>query len=337
MGYHATPPPPRRRRRHAAAPGPSAPTVAARLKTPSRVPAQRRPGLAGSPTPTPSHDGVGRAVSEGRSGHFPRRRGRADSGGLDRRESSDGRGRRDHSPLCQRFNPQTGPPRPELAGVGSTAAGCLLEGWVSGCPDPRQFSIGTNGGPTVGISRNFFGGPILGLESPGQMEIHPNIRRDAAPGAGGRYGARRGRAAAGRNRTSRFRRGSERLPAGDPRSDESWHLRSEAWWRWPKGSRSRWTIVVPDPGPGEAVVRVQACGVCHTDLHYREGGINDDFPFLLGHEAAGVVEAVGAGRAPRWRPGTSWSSTGERCAASAGRAGGAGPGTASPPTTPPRR
>jgi S-(hydroxymethyl)mycothiol dehydrogenase len=55
------------------------------------------------------------------------------------------------------------------------------------------------------------------------------------------------------------------------------------------------TVLVPDPGPGEAVVRVQACGVCHTDLHYREGGINDDFPFLLGHEAAGVVEAVGAG------------------------------------------
>jgi S-(hydroxymethyl)mycothiol dehydrogenase len=55
------------------------------------------------------------------------------------------------------------------------------------------------------------------------------------------------------------------------------------------------TVVVPDPGPGEAVVALQACGVCHTDLHYREGGINDDFPFLLGHEAAGVVEAVGAG------------------------------------------
>src|SRR5258708_23382209 len=55
------------------------------------------------------------------------------------------------------------------------------------------------------------------------------------------------------------------------------------------------TIVVPDPGPGEAIVRVQACGVCHTDLHYREGGINDDFPFLLGHEAAGIVEPVGAG------------------------------------------
>ena len=53
------------------------------------------------------------------------------------------------------------------------------------------------------------------------------------------------------------------------------------------------TILVPDPGPGEALVAVQACGVCHTDLHYREGAINDDFPFLLGHEAAGIVEAVG--------------------------------------------
>jgi S-(hydroxymethyl)mycothiol dehydrogenase len=55
------------------------------------------------------------------------------------------------------------------------------------------------------------------------------------------------------------------------------------------------TIVVPDPGPGEAVVDIEACGVCHTDLHYREGGINDDFPFLLGHEAAGTVSAVGDG------------------------------------------
>ncbi|GCB43247.1 S-(hydroxymethyl)mycothiol dehydrogenase [Streptomyces sp. NL15-2K] len=53
------------------------------------------------------------------------------------------------------------------------------------------------------------------------------------------------------------------------------------------------TVLVPDPGPGEALVRVQACGVCHTDLHYREGAIGDDFPYLLGHEAAGVVEAVG--------------------------------------------
>src|SRR5690242_17665469 len=55
------------------------------------------------------------------------------------------------------------------------------------------------------------------------------------------------------------------------------------------------TIVIPDPGPGEAVVDIAACGVCHTDLHYREGGINDEFPFLLGHEAAGIVESVGEG------------------------------------------
>jgi S-(hydroxymethyl)mycothiol dehydrogenase len=54
-------------------------------------------------------------------------------------------------------------------------------------------------------------------------------------------------------------------------------------------------VRVPDPGPGEVRITVQACGVCHTDLHYREGGINDDFPFLLGHEAAGVVDVVGDG------------------------------------------
>ncbi|HXO81011.1 MAG TPA: alcohol dehydrogenase catalytic domain-containing protein, partial [Mycobacterium sp.] len=54
-------------------------------------------------------------------------------------------------------------------------------------------------------------------------------------------------------------------------------------------------IVIPDPGPGEVVVDITACGVCHTDLTYREGGINDEYPFLLGHEAAGTVESVGAG------------------------------------------
>lgn len=53
------------------------------------------------------------------------------------------------------------------------------------------------------------------------------------------------------------------------------------------------SIVIPDPGPFDVVVKISACGVCHTDLHYREGGINDEFPFLLGHEAAGVVETVG--------------------------------------------
>ncbi|MDQ0734509.1 S-(hydroxymethyl)mycothiol dehydrogenase [Arthrobacter agilis] len=53
------------------------------------------------------------------------------------------------------------------------------------------------------------------------------------------------------------------------------------------------TILVPDPGPGEALVDILTCGVCHTDLHYKQGGINDEFPFLLGHEATGVVSAVG--------------------------------------------
>ena len=54
-------------------------------------------------------------------------------------------------------------------------------------------------------------------------------------------------------------------------------------------------IVIPDPGPNEVVVKVIACGVCHTDLTYRDGGINDDYPFLLGHEASGTVEAIGGG------------------------------------------
>ncbi len=55
------------------------------------------------------------------------------------------------------------------------------------------------------------------------------------------------------------------------------------------------TIEVPDPGPGEVLVTILACGVCHTDLHYREGTINDEFPFLLGHEASGIIEEVGDG------------------------------------------
>ena len=97
------------------------------------------------------------------------------------------------------------------------------------------------------------------------------------------------------------------------------------------------TILVPDPGPGEAVVDVQACGVCHTDLHYREGGINDDFPFLLGHEAAGLV--VGRRRGRHQRGGRRLRDPQlarglravPRLPARASR------GTASPPTTPRRR
>lgn len=54
-------------------------------------------------------------------------------------------------------------------------------------------------------------------------------------------------------------------------------------------------INLPDPGRDEAVVRVLACGVCHTDLHYRDGHVGDEFPYLLGHEAAGIVESVGDG------------------------------------------
>ncbi|ALU40453.1 S-(hydroxymethyl)mycothiol dehydrogenase [Kocuria flava] len=55
------------------------------------------------------------------------------------------------------------------------------------------------------------------------------------------------------------------------------------------------TILVPDPGPGEALVDVITCGVCQTDHHYQVGAVGDDFPFLLGHEATGVVSAVGEG------------------------------------------
>ncbi|MDQ0093964.1 S-(hydroxymethyl)mycothiol dehydrogenase [Paeniglutamicibacter psychrophenolicus] len=55
------------------------------------------------------------------------------------------------------------------------------------------------------------------------------------------------------------------------------------------------TIVVPDPGPGEAVVDILTCGVCHTDLHYKLGGIGNDYPYLLGHEATGVVSKIGDG------------------------------------------
>lgn len=54
-------------------------------------------------------------------------------------------------------------------------------------------------------------------------------------------------------------------------------------------------IVIPDPGPGEVIVDVKSCGVCHTDFHYREGGISDDYPFLLGHESAGTVSEIGEG------------------------------------------
>ena len=89
--------------------------------------------------------------------------------------------------------------------------------------------------------------------------------------------------------------GPSARPAGF-REDHTVGLRGQGRHRPQQGSSvSIETVVVPDPGPGEAIVDVQACGVCHTDLHYLQGGINDDFPFLLGHEAAGIVTAVGEG------------------------------------------
>lgn len=54
-------------------------------------------------------------------------------------------------------------------------------------------------------------------------------------------------------------------------------------------------VQVDDPGPGEALVRVVASGVCHTDALARDGDMPFPAPGVLGHEGAGVVEAVGAG------------------------------------------
>jgi S-(hydroxymethyl)mycothiol dehydrogenase len=65
--------------------------------------------------------------------------------------------------------------------------------------------------------------------------------------------------------------------------------------RSPKAPAQVEEITVDDPGPGEVLVRVLATGVCHTDLNARDGNFVPDFPYLLGHEACGVVEAVGAG------------------------------------------
>ena len=53
-------------------------------------------------------------------------------------------------------------------------------------------------------------------------------------------------------------------------------------------------VTLTDIGPDEVLVRTVACGLCHSDLHYIEGKIPQQMPALLGHEAAGIVEAVGA-------------------------------------------
>lgn len=51
----------------------------------------------------------------------------------------------------------------------------------------------------------------------------------------------------------------------------------------------------PEPGPGEVLVQVAACGVCHTDLHIHDGSVPFPLPCVLGHEVAGTVASVGAG------------------------------------------
>ena len=53
-------------------------------------------------------------------------------------------------------------------------------------------------------------------------------------------------------------------------------------------------VQIDRPGPHEVLIRTAAAGVCHSDLHFLEGAFATDLPTVLGHEAAGVVEAVGA-------------------------------------------
>ncbi|RJS62516.1 alcohol dehydrogenase AdhP [Bacillus sp. PK3_68] len=57
------------------------------------------------------------------------------------------------------------------------------------------------------------------------------------------------------------------------------------------------TVSKPKPGPGEALVKMEACGVCHTDLHAAHGDwpVKPKLPLIPGHEGVGVVEAVGEG------------------------------------------
>ena len=58
-------------------------------------------------------------------------------------------------------------------------------------------------------------------------------------------------------------------------------------------------VPTPSPGPGEVLVRVVGCGMCHTDLHYLDHGVKTfkEPPIILGHEAAGTVEKLGDGSA----------------------------------------
>ena len=56
-------------------------------------------------------------------------------------------------------------------------------------------------------------------------------------------------------------------------------------------------VVKPDPGPGQVVVKMETCGLCHTDIHAAHGDwpVKPHPPFIPGHEGVGIVEAIGAG------------------------------------------
>jgi D-arabinose 1-dehydrogenase-like Zn-dependent alcohol dehydrogenase len=71
----------------------------------------------------------------------------------------------------------------------------------------------------------------------------------------------------------------------------------------PKGAFGLVERDVPEPGPGHVRVRVEACGVCHSDAVTKEGLFPEiQYPRAPGHEVAGVVDTIGAG-VPEWKPG----------------------------------
>lgn len=53
-------------------------------------------------------------------------------------------------------------------------------------------------------------------------------------------------------------------------------------------------VIISKPGPHEVLIRTAACGLCHSDLHFIEGSYPHPLPAIPGHEAAGIVEAIGS-------------------------------------------
>jgi propanol-preferring alcohol dehydrogenase len=56
-------------------------------------------------------------------------------------------------------------------------------------------------------------------------------------------------------------------------------------------------VPVPEPGPGEVIVRIEAAGLCHTDIHAANGDwpVKPKLPLIPGHEGVGLITALGAG------------------------------------------